>query len=192
MRPLYIEDKTTLSILRIKLFIIIIIIWCQVTRMFDVIEFEGGLLETTPTSWVIDGQCTSLQNLLKQLPLKTLNEVQSFDNLLMSEENVAALTEYLSFKSGDSLSHYLRNIMRECFLDVVLQEFSWCGTNGAKAQFKKLQIKSVIFASVMKNSSFHPKNNMEIEDPLRKYLAQAKHRIEMRKNKRALPTPRIE
>ncbi|KAI5693670.1 hypothetical protein M8J75_003324 [Diaphorina citri] len=58
MRPLYIEDKTTLSILRIKLFIIIIIIiWCQVTRMFDVIEFEGGLLETIPTSWVIDGQC---------------------------------------------------------------------------------------------------------------------------------------
>ncbi|KAI5696380.1 hypothetical protein M8J76_000510 [Diaphorina citri] len=55
MRPLYIEDKTTLSILRIKLFIIII--WCQVTRMFYVIEFEGDLLETIPTSWVIDGQC---------------------------------------------------------------------------------------------------------------------------------------
>ncbi|KAI5696113.1 hypothetical protein M8J75_008233 [Diaphorina citri] len=90
------------------------------------------------------------------------------------------MTNYFSFKSGENLGHFIRNIMKECFVDSALQQYSWCGSNGSKQAFKELQLKDIIITAAMRNRQFPPKNSMDVEKPLRLYMAQAKHRLEMK------------
>ncbi|XP_060876264.1 uncharacterized protein LOC132949407 [Metopolophium dirhodum] len=91
---------------------------------------------------------------------------------------VKTLSRFLS----NSLPETIRKMMQTLFSDTFLMNYSYIGFKG-KNQFSTLQSCSIIFEAVRSIKKFADIPNMEVEKPLKNWMAQAAQREKLKKQK---------
>uniref|UniRef100_A0A2S2PTK6 Uncharacterized protein n=1 Tax=Schizaphis graminum TaxID=13262 RepID=A0A2S2PTK6_SCHGA len=95
---------------------------------------------------------------------------------------VSALIKILSRFISNNLSETIRKMMQKLFSDSFLMNYSFIGFKG-KNNFSTLQCCSVIFEAVRSIKKYSDTPNMDIEKPIKNWMAQATQRIKMKNNK---------
>ncbi|XP_060846199.1 uncharacterized protein LOC132925856 [Rhopalosiphum padi] len=87
-----------------------------------------------------------------------------------------SVIKQLSRLMGHNIPETVRKIMKTLFTDSLLSEFSYIGFKG-KNNFSTLKTCKVIFESIRKMKKFSDSTDVEIEKPLKNWMAQATPRI---------------
>eukprot|EP00102_Acyrthosiphon_pisum_P006710 XP_003240266.1 PREDICTED: uncharacterized protein LOC100573378 [Acyrthosiphon pisum] len=82
----------------------------------------------------------------------------------------------LSRLTGSNMSETVRKIMQKLFTDNFLANYSYIGFKGKK-QFSTLQTCRIIFESIRKMRQYKDVSDIEIEKPLKNWMAQSSARI---------------
>uniref|UniRef100_A0A2S2NZ72 DUF4806 domain-containing protein n=1 Tax=Schizaphis graminum TaxID=13262 RepID=A0A2S2NZ72_SCHGA len=96
-----------------------------------------------------------------------LTKEQTFRNKVILE---------LSRLTGSNMSETVRKIMQKLFTDNFLANYSYIGIKGKK-QFSTLQTCRIIFESIRKMRQYKDISDIEIEKPLKNWMAQSSARI---------------
>ncbi|KAL5245846.1 hypothetical protein ACI65C_013254 [Semiaphis heraclei] len=109
-----------------------------------------------------------------------LNQMEDrlVNDLLYRSAVVKTLSRFLS----NSLSETIRKMMQKMFSDTFLMNYSYIGFKG-KNQFSTLQSCSIIFEAVRAIKKFSDIPNIEVEKPLKNWMAQASQREKLKKQK---------
>ncbi|KAL5239201.1 hypothetical protein ACI65C_006611 [Semiaphis heraclei] len=114
------------------------------------------------------------------LPLETEENLQTFENKLSNNEFRAKMVEEIKRYSRNTLPSTVRAIMRVIFKDTLLEEYSYKGI-GNKKVFTHWQ-HVLLYLAVKKMKKFSKFDTIDVENPLRIFIAGAKFRDSARKN----------
>ncbi|CAI6360703.1 unnamed protein product [Macrosiphum euphorbiae] len=117
-----------------------------------------------------------LQHILCNLPLKTEEDLTIFEEKLLDMQLKKKMVEELSRLARNNIGGTVRTILRFLFTDELLKEFSYKGQKKKKV-FSVLATCSLIFESINKIGKFKNCNTIDVETPLKIFIAGAKFRI---------------
>ncbi|XP_060856535.1 uncharacterized protein LOC132934264 [Metopolophium dirhodum] len=107
-----------------------------------------------------------------------MTELEQCEEYLTDNTFKSKMVTQLSYLAKKSLSSTVRQITSRLISDTVLQEFSYIGQKKKKI-FNKLLICNLIIDAVRNISKFSNAVNLEIEEPLKVFIAGAKSRIKI-------------
>nr|BAH72237.1 hypothetical protein [Acyrthosiphon pisum] len=117
-----------------------------------------------------------LQHILCNLPLKTEEDLTIFEEKLLDMQLKKKMVEELSRLARNNIGGTVRTILRFLFTDELLKEFSYKGQKKKKV-FSVLATCSLIFESINKIGKFKNCNTIDVETPLKIFIAGAKFRL---------------
>ncbi|XP_025418342.1 uncharacterized protein LOC112689056 isoform X1 [Sipha flava] len=97
-------------------------------------------------------------------------ELEKMEDKMKSDLTYRKTVTELSRLMGQNLSETVRKIMQKLFSDTLLTFYSYIGFKGKK-QFSTLQTCAVIFESIRRMKKFTDIANIEIEKPLKTWIA---------------------
>jgi len=80
-----------------------------------------------------------------------------------------------------SIGDTVRQMLSKLFHNTLLSEYSYIGQKNKK-RFQSLKANNIIFEAIRKIKKFEKASDMEIEYPIKQYLAGAKFREEKKRN----------
>ncbi|XP_060860228.1 uncharacterized protein LOC132937428 [Metopolophium dirhodum] len=113
-----------------------------------------------------------------RFPIQNMTELEQCEEYLTDNTFKSKMVTQLSYLAKKSLSSTVRQITSRLISDTVLQEFSYIGQKKKKI-FNKLLICNLIIDAVRNISKFSNAVNLEIEEPLKVFIAGAKSRIKI-------------
>ncbi|GFT42825.1 hypothetical protein NPIL_658331 [Nephila pilipes] len=113
---------------------------------------------------------------LKNLPLKTMKEVNDFELMMNSTEHgVVCLTDALFAVGGCSLDNVVRRMLRKLFTDDVASEITLYGTK-AKMSLINLTIYKALTGAIQRTTFFQNRTEDEVEGIIKNWFRHAKAR----------------
>ncbi|XP_025203814.1 uncharacterized protein LOC112600724 isoform X2 [Melanaphis sacchari] len=173
-------DKTALDILN-KINRTTLNTWYEIKSMTERIENiekcmanKTNIIELHETT--LQGIDHVLQHILCNLPLKTEEDLSIFEEKLIDIQIKKKMVEELSRLARNNIGGTVRTMLRFIFTDELLKEFSYKGQKKKKV-FSVLATCSLIFESINKIGKFQHCNTIDVETPMKIFIAGAKFRL---------------
>ncbi|GFR32579.1 hypothetical protein TNCT_406631 [Trichonephila clavata] len=112
----------------------------------------------------------------KNLPLKTMKELNEFESLMSSSEHgIFCLTDTLYAVGGCSLENVVRRMLRKLFSDDVASEITLYGTK-EKMSLLNLTIYKALSGAIQRTTFFQNRTEDEVEGIIKNWFRHAKAR----------------
>ncbi|KAL5246174.1 hypothetical protein ACI65C_013582 [Semiaphis heraclei] len=155
--------------------------WYEIKSMTERIENiekcmanKTNIIELHETT--LQGIDHVLQHILCNLPLKTEEDLSIFEEKLIDIQIKKKMVEELSRLARNNIGGTVRTMLRFIFTDELLKEFSYKGQKKKKV-FSVLATCSLIFESINKIGKFQHCNTIDVETPMKIFIAGAKFRL---------------
>ncbi|KFM73494.1 hypothetical protein X975_07201, partial [Stegodyphus mimosarum] len=117
-------------------------------------------------------KATAVDNYLKMLPIKTLEDLDLWEDILSDDDSFQNLVHALANKGGQTVEQTTRRILSDLFTDEVSSKINWAG-RGEKQSFKTFKSCALIYKAVRSNPSNSSATEKQMEETIKQWLKAA-------------------
>ncbi|XP_035217290.1 uncharacterized protein LOC118190647 isoform X2 [Stegodyphus dumicola] len=123
-----------------------------------------------------------VEDILKMLPLKTLDELDLWEEIISDDDNFKNLVRAFGIKGGKTVDEATRRILAEIFTYEVSSKINWAG-RGEKQSFKTFRSCRLIYKAVRSNPSTREATDKQMEDIIKSWFRYSPMRLQRKKGK---------